>query len=172
MRGAHVWVELDEVARALPGVFGFIRIVEVAHGEAVVLAETEMVERQINEAALRVLPVHVDDDQDLIRAIPVLLEVAEEVRVVGVGEEEIEGALQRGMAIADRIDAGDFSLEVALLSQSHCLSSYFLAVVVFFFAGIRLEVHQLVSGAVDADIGRKRRCEHVAAEIGGAAVDL
>ena len=77
MRGAHVWVDLDEVAGALPGVFGFIRIVEIAHGESVVLTEAEVLGWQVDEAALCVLPVHADDDEDLIRAIPVLLEVAE-----------------------------------------------------------------------------------------------
>ena len=45
MRGAHVWIDLDEVARALPSVFGFIGIIEVAHGKAVVFADTQFVER-------------------------------------------------------------------------------------------------------------------------------
>ena len=45
MRGAHVWIDFDEIARALPGIFGFIGIVEVAYGEAVVFAETKVVER-------------------------------------------------------------------------------------------------------------------------------
>lgn len=62
MRGAHVWVDLDEVAGALPGVFGLIRIVEIAHGESIVFAEAEVVEWQVDEAALCVLPVHADDD--------------------------------------------------------------------------------------------------------------
>ena len=158
MRGAHVWIDLDEITRALPGVFGFIRIVEVAHGEAIVLAETKVLERQINKAALCVLPVHVDDDQNLIRAIPVLLQIAEEVWVVGVGEEQVKGALQRGVVIADRIDPSDFAFQIALLVPVPLLELVFLAVVVFLFARIRLKVHQLVSGTVDADIGRECGC--------------
>jgi len=79
MRGAHVWVNLDEIARTLPGIFGFIGIIEVAYGKAVVFTKTKMVERQINKAALRVFPVHINDDQNLIRAIVGLLEIAEEV---------------------------------------------------------------------------------------------
>ena len=45
MRGAYVWVDLDEIARTLPGVFGFIGIIEVANGKAVVFADTQLVER-------------------------------------------------------------------------------------------------------------------------------
>ena len=106
----------------------------------------------MDEPALGVLPVHADNDEDLIRAIPVLLEVAEEVRVVGVGEEDVEGALQGGVVVADGIDAGDLSLEVALLISVPLLELVFFAVLILFFAGEWFEVHQLVSAAVDADV--------------------
>ena len=45
VRRALVRINLHEIARALPGIFGFVRIVEITYGEAVVFAEPNMVQR-------------------------------------------------------------------------------------------------------------------------------
>ena len=81
----------------------------------------------------------------------------------------IEGALEGFVLVADGSPCGDLQQMLPGLSRSQAFGDIF-AVVVFFLRG-RLVVEQLISGAIEADVGRERGSEHVT-NIGGSLTCL
>lgn len=84
----------------------------------------------------------------------------------------IEAALEGFVLVADGVHTGDLSTDVTGLIEIPSLKLIFFAMVVYLFAGVGLVVEQLISGAIKADVGRERGCEHVAANEGGSITCL
>ena len=84
----------------------------------------------------------------------------------------IEAALEGFVLVADGVHTGDLSTDVTGLIEIPSLKLIFFAMVVFLFAGVGLVVEQLISGAIEAGVGRECSSEHVATYEGGSVTCL
>ena len=84
----------------------------------------------------------------------------------------VEGSLEGFVFVADGIHSGDLSADVTWLIEIPGLELIFFAVVIFLFAGVRLMVEQLIGRAIEANIGRERGSQYIAADEGGAVACL
>src|SRR5689334_23857561 len=135
MRRQRVRVELHEVVAAAPGVMA-------ARDEIVEHVARTRRAVEIDVACLRVpwVEVHADEDQ----VVALLLRVAKELIVVADVEAKAPVALQRGISMADRIQAGDELAQASRPVAIPALDLVLLGVEVLLAARLaRFRLHQL-----------------------------
>ena len=119
-----------------------------------------------------VVPVHIHDDDKAVGLLKILLYIGNNVSIRAGNKVNVEAALEGFVLVADGVHTGDLSTDVTGLIEIPGFKLIFFAVIVFLLAGVRLVVEQLISGAIEADVGRERGSEHVATYEGGSVTCL
>ena len=136
------------------------------------MANAEGFRCQVEGADLLVFPVHIHDDDEAVSLFKVLFQIGDDLAIRARNELNVEGALEAFVLVADGIHTGDLGADIAGLIEIPGLELIFFAVVIFLFSGEGLMVEQLIGGAIEADVGRERGSEHVAADKGGTVTCL